>query len=67
MLTVGKNGQKLTPNTSGGALPGLGFQPVPGGLKLNMGNGTMEDLTGFLQVLVAGSAGGRPHWNYGKV
>ena len=52
VLTVGKNGQKLTPNTSGGALPGLGFQPVPGGLKLNMGNGTMEDLTGFLQVLV---------------
>ena len=47
VLTVGKNGQKLTPNTSGGALPGLGFQPVPGGLKLNMGNGTMEDLTGF--------------------
>ncbi len=31
VLTVGKNGEKLTPNTSGGPLPGLGFRPIPGG------------------------------------
>jgi uncharacterized protein (TIGR03435 family) len=52
VLTVGKNGQKLTPSEAKIPLPGLGFQPVPGGLKFRMGNGTMEDFTGFLQVLV---------------
>jgi uncharacterized protein (TIGR03435 family) len=52
VLTVGKNGQKLTPSEAKIQLPGLGFQPVPGGLKFRMGNGTMEDFTGFLQVLV---------------
>jgi len=52
VLTVGKNGQKLTPTQLKGPLPGLGFRPAPGGLMLNVANGTMADLTGFLQNLV---------------
>jgi len=52
VLTAGKNALKLTLNTSGGPLPGLGTRPVPGGLRFSMGNGTMEDFTGYLQVLV---------------
>jgi uncharacterized protein (TIGR03435 family) len=52
VLTVGKNGEKLTANTSGGPLPGLGFRPIPGGMMLVVNNGTMADFTGFLQLLV---------------
>ena len=52
VLTVGKNGQHLTPNTSNGPLPGMGSPPVPGGVNLIMVNGTMADFTGFLQLLV---------------
>ena len=52
VLTVAKSGQKLTPTEIKGPLPGLGFRPIAGGLMLNMRNGTMSDLTNFLQVLV---------------
>ncbi len=52
VLTVGKDGQKLTPTQMNGPLPGLGFRPVPGGLMLNVINGTMGDFTDFLQMLV---------------
>ncbi len=52
VLTVSKNGQKLTPTELKGPLPGIGFRPMPGGLMLNMRNGTLSDLTGFLQILV---------------
>jgi uncharacterized protein (TIGR03435 family) len=52
VLTVAKSGQKLTPTEIKGPLPGLGFRPVAGGLMLNMRNGTLSDLTNFLQVLV---------------
>jgi uncharacterized protein (TIGR03435 family) len=52
VMTIGKNGQKLTPTQIKGPLPGLGFRPAPGGLMLNVVNGTMSDLTGFLQNLV---------------
>ena len=54
VLMVGKDGQKLTPTPTerSGPLPGLGFGPAPGGLRLNVRNGTMEDFTGFLQMLV---------------
>jgi uncharacterized protein (TIGR03435 family) len=52
VLTVAKSGQKLTPTQLKGPLPGLGFRPAPGGLILNMANGTMADFTSFLQVLV---------------
>ena len=54
VLTVGKDGQKLTPTPTerSGPLPGLGFGPAPGGLRLNVMNGTMGDFTDFLQMLV---------------
>jgi uncharacterized protein (TIGR03435 family) len=52
VLTVSKAGQKLTPTEIKGPLPGIGFRPMAGGLMLNMRNGTMSDLTGFLQIIV---------------
>jgi uncharacterized protein (TIGR03435 family) len=52
VLTVGKNGQKLTPTQLNGPLPGLGFRPSPGGIMMMMMNGTLEDFTSFLQTLV---------------
>ena len=52
VLTVSKSGQKLKPTERSGPLPGLGFRPLPGGLALNMVNGTITDLTGILQILV---------------
>ena len=52
VLSVGKNGQKITPTEIKGSLPGLGMQPGAGGLTLIVRNGTMEDFTGFLQTLV---------------
>ena len=52
VLTVSKSGQKLTPTERKGPLPGIGFRPLPGGLMLNMVNGTLSDLTGFLQIIV---------------
>jgi uncharacterized protein (TIGR03435 family) len=52
VLTVGKSGQKLTPTQSNGPLPGLGIGPGKGGVTLLVRNGTMSDLTFFLQSLV---------------
>lgn len=52
VLTVGKNGQKLTPTQLQGPLPGLGYHPAPGGLMMMMMNGTLDDFTSFLQTLV---------------
>jgi uncharacterized protein (TIGR03435 family) len=52
VLSVGKNGQKLTPTQTNGPLPGLGFRPVPGGLMLIVNNGTIPDFTSFLQMVV---------------
>lgn len=52
VLTVGKNGEKLTPTEAKGQLPGLGFGPGTGGLTLHVMNATMSDFTGFLQILV---------------
>ena len=52
VLTVGKDGPKLTPTQLNGPLPGLGFGPGKGGVTLHMMNGRMEDFTGFLQQLV---------------
>jgi uncharacterized protein (TIGR03435 family) len=52
VLTVSKAGQKLTPTEIKGPLPGIGFRPMAGGMILNMRNGTMSDLTGFLQIIV---------------
>jgi uncharacterized protein (TIGR03435 family) len=52
VLTVGKNGNKLTPTQLNGPLPGLSFRPGKGGLTLVVRNGTMTDFTDFLQSLV---------------
>jgi len=52
VLTVGKTGTKLTATQITGSLPGLGMHKAPGGLMLNVINGTMGDFTGFLQTLV---------------
>jgi uncharacterized protein (TIGR03435 family) len=52
VLAVAKGGQKLTPTEMKGPLPGIGFRPAAGGLILSMRNGTLNDFTGFLQVLV---------------
>jgi uncharacterized protein (TIGR03435 family) len=52
VLTVGKTGQKLTPTQSKGPLPGMGFRPATGGIMLNINNGTLSDLTDFLQSAV---------------
>lgn len=52
VLTVGKNGQKLTPTQLKGPLPGIGMRPGAGGLTLSIRNGTLTDFTGFLQMLV---------------
>ncbi len=51
VLTVGKNGQKLTPTQLSGPLPGIGFRPGPTGLTLNVRNGTLTDFTGFCRSL----------------
>jgi uncharacterized protein (TIGR03435 family) len=52
VLTVGKGGQKLTPTQIKGPLPGMGFRPMPGGIMLRVNNGTVDDLTDFLQSAV---------------
>jgi uncharacterized protein (TIGR03435 family) len=52
VLTVSKPSDRLIPNTSGGPLPGLGFGPGKGGLTFRMGNATIGDFTGLLQILV---------------
>jgi len=52
VLSVGKNGQKLTPNESHGPGPGMGFRPGAGGLTLTVRNGTVADLASLLQALV---------------
>jgi uncharacterized protein (TIGR03435 family) len=52
LLTVGKNGQKLTPSERKGQLPNFHYRPDDTGLKLFATNATMADFTGFLQLLV---------------
>jgi uncharacterized protein (TIGR03435 family) len=52
VLTVGKDGNKLTPTQVKGTLPGIGMRPGTGGLTLNMVNATIPDFTGFMQILV---------------
>jgi uncharacterized protein (TIGR03435 family) len=52
LLTVSKNGSKLTPTERQGQLPGFGFGPGTGGLTLRAMNASIPDFTGFLQVLV---------------
>ena len=52
VLTIAKNGQKLTPTQIKGPLPGIGMRPGTGGVTLNMVNANIGDFTGFLQILV---------------
>jgi uncharacterized protein (TIGR03435 family) len=52
VLTVGKGGEKLTPTQMTGPLPGLGSRPGPTGVTMSMVNGTITDLTGYMQVIV---------------
>ena len=52
VLAVGKNGQKITPTQLNGPLPGFGLGPGTGGVTLNVVNATMDEFTGFLQMLV---------------
>jgi uncharacterized protein (TIGR03435 family) len=52
LLTVNKNGSKLTPTQMQGALPGFGFGPGTGGLTLRAMNASLPEFTGFLQLLV---------------
>jgi len=53
VMTVGKNGQKLTPTQlTGSSLPGVGFGPAAGGLTMNVLNGSMLTLAAVLQMVV---------------
>jgi uncharacterized protein (TIGR03435 family) len=52
VLTVGKDGSKLQPTELNGPLPGIGMRPGKSGPELIVRNGTLKDLTGFLQMLV---------------
>jgi len=52
VLSVAKDGPKLTVSESKNPLPGLGFGPGKGGLGCRVNNGTMSEFTGFLQQLV---------------
>ena len=52
VLSVAKDGPKLTISESKNPLPGLGFGPGKGGLGCRVNNGTMAEFTSFLQQLV---------------
>lgn len=52
VLSVAKTGERLTPNTSKGQLPGLGFGPGKGGLTMHIMNAGMPDFASFLQEVV---------------
>ena len=52
VLTVGKNGAKVTPTELNGPLPGLGMRPGKTGPSIVVRNGSMGNFTGFLQALV---------------
>lgn len=52
VLTVGKNGQTLTPTQSKEPQPYYGIAPGKGGLSLRITNGTMAGLSSFLQLFV---------------
>jgi uncharacterized protein (TIGR03435 family) len=52
VLSVGKNGQKLTPNETHGPGPNMGFRPGAGGLTLSVRNGTVADFASLLQTIV---------------
>jgi uncharacterized protein (TIGR03435 family) len=52
VLSVAKNGPKLTPPASPGPLPTIGFRPAPNGLTLLDLNGTLSAFASVLQIMV---------------
>jgi uncharacterized protein (TIGR03435 family) len=52
VLTVGKNGQKLTPTQFSGPLPGIGMRTGPTGVTFNVRNVEIGEFAGFLQTNV---------------
>ena len=50
VLTVAKEGQKLTPTQSPGPLPGMRLRPEADGVVVFVSNATMEDFAVFLQL-----------------
>jgi uncharacterized protein (TIGR03435 family) len=52
VLAEAKTGVKITPTQMNGPLPGFGMSPGEGGLRMNVMNGTMDEFTGFLQMIV---------------
>jgi uncharacterized protein (TIGR03435 family) len=52
VLTVAKNGPKLTPPAVPGPLPTIGFRPGPTGLTLLDLNGTLGAFASVLQIMV---------------
>jgi uncharacterized protein (TIGR03435 family) len=52
VLTVGKNGAKLTPTEQNGQLPNFHYGPIDAGVTLFGTNATMTDFSGYLQLVV---------------
>jgi uncharacterized protein (TIGR03435 family) len=52
VLAEAKTGVKITPTQMNGPLPGFGMSPGEGGLRMNVMNGTMDEFTGFLQMII---------------
>jgi uncharacterized protein (TIGR03435 family) len=52
LLTVAKGGPKLTPSQSKGDWPGTGYVRMPGGVVMEMYNGTVDDLADYLQSAI---------------
>jgi uncharacterized protein (TIGR03435 family) len=52
VLTVGKNGPKLSPTEFEGQLPGISETPGPGGMTIFVRNATLEDFAVYLQLIV---------------
>jgi uncharacterized protein (TIGR03435 family) len=52
VLSVDKAGTKLTAEQGGGTLPGFGMGKGKGGVRLNIANATMDEVSSFLQMQV---------------
>jgi uncharacterized protein (TIGR03435 family) len=52
VLGIGKGGEKLSATQGNGTLPGFGMGKGKGGVRLNIGNATMDEFASFLQMQV---------------
>jgi uncharacterized protein (TIGR03435 family) len=52
VLTITASGQKMTPSTSTGGLPGIGRRLKPEGVMVIVNDATMPVFTGFLQTFI---------------